>query len=325
MLLVVMIFTLTSCLAKNSNEIIILNLTFDKINEIKIHTFSHGMTIEPSDEWSEFVNTMVGLKYQSISKDEVEDTFEKIKDYFRITLVLDEGYQIFFVYENNLITYYLKNINENLDDVELLTISHDDVGILFSELKEIDFPLNSILIKKPVIYLYPEEATQIDVSINSECTVTTSYPMYKDGWNVLVEPTGVITDDRGKKYSYLYWEGEIIYEDKFENGFIVKNESTITFLEEKLEKLGLNFEERNDFITYWLPELEENKYNKIRFLTEEYEEMVKLDIRPEPETVIRVFMIYKGLENDEHIEEQVIEYIQRTGYTVVEWGGAEIK
>lgn len=325
MFLISIILLLASCSSKNSSEIKVLDLTFDDINEIRIHTLTNGMTIESNEEWKEFVDTMSNLEYQNISKTKVEDIFESTENYFVIILVLEEGYQKFFVYDNNVITYYVENINDNLNEIELLIVSHDDVAALFSELSEIDFPAGSILMKKPVIYIYPEETIELSLFIESECEITTSYPKYENGWNVIVEPTGTITDKEGKKYSYLYWEGKINFEDKFENGFIVKREETITFLEEKLEVLGLNYQERNDFITYWLPDLEKNKYNKIRFLSEEYEKLVKLDITPEPETLIRVFMVYKGLEEFEKIEEQVIKPIKRHGYTIVDWGGAEHK
>ena len=53
-------------------------------------------------------------------------------------------------------------------------------------------------------------------------------------------------------------------------GFIVKGEDTAKFLEEKLEILGLNEREAEEFIIYWLPKLEANKYNYIRFASVEW-------------------------------------------------------
>ena len=48
----------------------------------------------------------------------------------------------------------------------------------------------------------------------------------------------------------------------------VINDSNFT-KEEKLAILGLNEREAEEFIIYWLPKLESNKYNYIRFATEE--------------------------------------------------------
>jgi hypothetical protein len=109
-------------------------------------------------------------------------------------------------------------------------------------------------------------------------------------------------------------------------GFVIKGEDTIAFLEEKLAMLGLSEREANEFIIYWLPKLEDNKYNFIRFETmEEINDNMPLDITPAPDTIIRVMMEFKGLNNKIDVKEQKIETPQRNGFVVVEWGGTEIK
>ncbi len=50
-----------------------------------------------------------------------------------------------------------------------------------------------------------------------------------------------------------------------------------------------------------------------------------LNITPEPETLIRVFMEFKGLDKNVTINEQELNKVERNGYTVVEWGGSEQK
>ncbi len=42
-------------------------------------------------------------------------------------------------------------------------------------------------------------------------------------------------------------------------------------MEEKLEVLGFYEREEEEFIIYWLPKLEANKYNYIRFASEEWD------------------------------------------------------
>jgi hypothetical protein len=49
------------------------------------------------------------------------------------------------------------------------------------------------------------------------------------------------------------------------------------------------------------------------------------DNEPKPETLIRVYMIYKPLDNYKDIKTQELTKAERKGYTVVEWGGSEIK
>ena len=110
-----------------------------------------------------------------------------------------------------------------------------------------------------------------------------------------------------------------------EDGFVVQKENLIDFLEEKLEILGLNYKESNEFIMYWLPILEKSEYNYIRFQTmEEINKSMDLSIDPKPDTLIRVRMEYKPLEKEIKVKEQKLNSVERKGYTVVEWGGTNI-
>jgi hypothetical protein len=141
--------------------------------------------------------------------------------------------------------------------------------------------------------------------------------------------------DRGERFNVvsalgvsprLYYEGKEHNVTMKNDGFIVKGDETIKFLEDKLEILGLNEREINEFIIYWLPKLESNKYNYIRFETlEEIESYMPLEITPKPNTIIRVVMDYKPLNEIIQIEEQKLTPQKRIGYSVIEWGGSEIK
>ena len=180
---------------------------------------------------------------------------------------------------------------------------------------------------KPIIYIYPEQETQITVKVGKPENLTHTYPKYENGWEVTAKPNGDLLDCKtGRNLYALYWEGINTIEPNMEEGFVVKGENTIEFLEEKLEILGLNEREANEFIIYWLPKLESNKYNFIRFQTEEeISSNMPLEITPKPDTIIRVVMEYKALEESIEVKEQKLEKPERTGYTVVEWGGTEIK
>lgn len=179
---------------------------------------------------------------------------------------------------------------------------------------------------KPVIYLYPEETTEVTVKLTYNGELTCTYPAYEDGWSMVAEPDGTLTnktDDR--EYSYLFWEGEDKITYDLSKGFVVKGEDTAVFLQEKLAALGLEPAEYNEFIVYWLPQMQENPYNLITFQTAAYTDNAVLDIVPQPDTVLRVFMVYKALTEPVEMEEPVLEKTERTGFTVVEWGGAEVK
>lgn len=189
--------------------------------------------------------------------------------------------------------------------------------------------LGTQYVKKPIIYIYPEETMNVKVTLGEPDKITYSYPKYINGWNVIASPNGDLIDiSTNNKLYALYWEGNDSSSTIRSDGFIVKGEDTISFLEEKLEYLGLNYKERNEFIVYWLPKLESNKYNYIRFKAiDEINSYMPLSIYPKPDTIIRVYMEYKPLEDisEINVEEQNLTPVIREGYTVVEWGGSEIE
>ena len=182
---------------------------------------------------------------------------------------------------------------------------------------------------KPIVYLYPTQEQNVSVKLGNPELLTCSYPRYDEGWNVLAKPNGDLVDLKNNMNLYaLYWEGTAnkVYDysntSKLE-GFVVKGEDTIRFLEEKLSILGLNEKEREEFIIYWLPQMEDNKYNYIRFETkEEIDEEMPLQIEPKPDTTIRVLMDWKKLDEAIEVKEQELIQVERSGYTVVEWGAS---
>ena len=181
---------------------------------------------------------------------------------------------------------------------------------------------------KPVIYLYPTEDTKVDVHLVNKDLLTCTYPKYEDKWSVLAKPNGDLTYlSTGRSLYSLYYEANNIVEYKVtDEGFVIKGEDSATFLEEKLAILGLNAHEAEEFIIYWLPKLEANEYNYIRFATkEEINSNMPLEVNPNPDSIIRVLMTYKGLKTPFSVKEQVLETPNRDGFVLVEWGGTEIK
>ena len=153
------------------------------------------------------------------------------------------------------------------------------------------------LAAKPVIYLYPEEETQVNVKLDYDGTLTSTYPSYENGWTVDAAPDGTLTDpSTGRQYYCLYWEGETDAEYDFSTGFCVAGADTAAFLEDALADLGLTEQEANEFIIYWLPRMEVNDWNLISFQTTAYTDSAVLTIDPAPDTLIRVFMAWQGLD-----------------------------
>ena len=178
---------------------------------------------------------------------------------------------------------------------------------------------------KPVIYLYPEEKTQLNLKLDFDGELTAIYPEYENGWNITAEPDGTLTDSNGREYNYLFWEGKTNTIFEFDEGFCVKGEDTLEFLEKALTELGLTYKEQDDFITYWLPKMQNNKYNIISFQGDNYIQSASLEASCKIDTEIRVFMAWRASDKFVNIKEQKLSSSDRVGFTLVEWGGTEIK
>lgn len=183
------------------------------------------------------------------------------------------------------------------------------------------------IIAKPVIYLYPTLQTDALVKLSFDGTLTTTYPLISTDttWKVTASPDGTLINHAdSQQYQYLFWEGEP-HNVSFDlsKGFVVPGNETVQFLQTTLAHLGLQPREYNDFIVYWLPHMERNPYNLIHFSFEEYEKLARLEVTPKPDTVLRVFMVFKPLKKKQTIAPQILPTVKRNGFTVVEWGGMQ--
>ena len=179
--------------------------------------------------------------------------------------------------------------------------------------------------EKPVIYLYPETETRVTVKLDLPGELTCAYPAYDGGWVVTAAPDGTLTDEHGQTYNYLYWEGEGTEAYDFSKGFCVAGSDTAAFLEDALDRLGLTRREANEFLVYWLPRMQDNPYNLIAFQQEAYTQSAKLTVSPRPDSVLRVFMAWKPLARPVDVPAQTLPGFERRGFTLVEWGGAEVR
>jgi hypothetical protein len=180
--------------------------------------------------------------------------------------------------------------------------------------------------EKPVLYLYPEDTTKVNVEVElNNHEMIFYYPTYDKGWEVTATPSGDLYDEAKKQYYCLFWEteGPAIAEN-LDEGFVIHKSEAIKFLEDKLAHLGLIARESNEFIIYWLPKLQQSEYSAVYFAFEEYEEIAKLNISPKPDQIIRVMMLFESLDTPIEIEEQQLpETPKRFGFTAVEWGGSQ--
>lgn len=173
---------------------------------------------------------------------------------------------------------------------------------------------------KPVVYLYPTKTTQVSVKVGANVTV--SEPEYGDGWTATAKPSGELTVN-GKAYPYLFWEGKGNGEYPIiDAGFVVKQSELKTTLEKQLSQLGLTVKESADFMEYWMPLMPSTPYVKLSWLgTQAMNELAPLTISPKPDTMIRIFLDFQGLDKQIFLKPQRLSAPAREGFTVVEWGG----
>ncbi|MFT5859980.1 MAG: hypothetical protein ACI865_002088 [Flavobacteriaceae bacterium] len=185
-------------------------------------------------------------------------------------------------------------------------------------------------VRKPVIYLYPEEKTEVTVKVAPKGEMTFTYPTYTDGWKCIAEPNGDITLD-GKKYNYLFWESEQNFGETLvdaSSGFIVSGANITEFLDSKLSSIGFTGEERADFVTFWAPLMVHHDELFIHFMVnDQCNAFAELEIEPVPHHIARLYILWSPLPNDFNrtsLKEQKLPLVIRKGFTVLEWGGAEI-
>lgn len=241
------------------------------------------------------------------------------KDYLDIRL---NGYGRDYIYD----IYY--------DDYTIcfISVSRD---ILFEGQRTIITQNDNMIAYKPVIYLYPEEETNVLVSLDLNGSISCVYPEFDveetNTWEVKAYPDGTLIGKDGSEYSYLFWEGPMNANWDMSKGYVVKGSDTAVFLKSTLSKMGLTPKEYNDFIVFWLPIMKNNQYNYITFQNEEYTDNAVLNISPKPESVLRVFMAYQAIDKNQadlvmkNLEEPEITLFERNGFTVVEWGGTQVK
>ena len=179
---------------------------------------------------------------------------------------------------------------------------------------------------KPVIYLYPQKDTQVKVQVGAQ--ITKSEPIYpQEGWLVTAKPNGELTY-QNQNYPYLFWEGlgNGLYPDYRNRGVVVAQIDLVSILYKQLSQLGLNQKESADFMEFWQPKLPQTPYVRLTWLnTKEMDTLAPLAVTPRPDTSIRIFLEFQGLDKPIKLIPQTLSAPTRKGFTLIEWGGLLLK
>ncbi len=223
----------------------------------------------------------------------------------------------------HIFRFFTQNYHEIYSDsIEISSqqVAHYSINMTF------EFQQLHDISEKPVIYLYPEEPTNVEFRIDVKGDNAFYYPTYQDSWKFVAQPNGEL-EFTDKSYNYLFWEASgaaPFNRDEAESGFIIEGASIVQFLEEKLSEAGLTSKEQADFITYWAPRMQKNTYNLIHFVfNEACEEYATFDISPQPDHIYRIYMKWTNINTPFTIEPQEIKKMNRNGFSVLEWGGQQ--
>ncbi|EQB55333.1 ubiquitin family protein [Colletotrichum gloeosporioides Cg-14] len=222
-------------------------------------------------------------------------------------------------------------------------------------------------------------AVTVDVTLTKHWEFSILYPIVEPAilsgksrakWQVSVSPDGTLetleASGPNLECSYLFWEAEAIAGDSiapelvadfpfnpqrpllcFEGptALILSFDDFLPYLDKVLQTLTLTPAMRTEFIVYWLP-----KFIKIRdrgqdiafdFVPQsDFQKVAHLEIEPRPDTVARVFLIFRGTFKQTHgqktlAELEDIDWSARIGIDVagmkdagtfraLEWGGMEV-
>ena len=194
--------------------------------------------------------------------------------------------------------------------------------------------------EKPGLYLYgdqPLQETHVSLTLH-QSDMLYMWPQGTQNdktfdWDVLAAQDGTLYDQSGNEYSYIFWEASGYGEQITDEGFCVKGSETAEFLRDTLKEIGLTPKEYNEFIVYWMPRMQDNAYNIIRFegldpddaYNQNYELKVTDSEGNPADSMLRVMMVWEAADEYTELKPQEFETFERDGFTVVEWGGSEIK
>ncbi len=181
---------------------------------------------------------------------------------------------------------------------------------------------DSMVVKKPNIYIYPTQIEQLQIKVLflQGGRIINSEPLYENGWNISVDTSGTINN----KFRYLFYECKLPNRFQTNKGWLVARNDLTLFFNENMKKFGFNDVEIKDFIEYWIPILTKYQYYLIYpQKTDIINQLLELQISKEPDSIQRLYYLFKGVNMDEigNLQEPQISEFTRKGFAVVEWGG----
>ncbi len=180
---------------------------------------------------------------------------------------------------------------------------------------------------EPLIYVYPEHASQITVSLGSNTWISSAAPPdFQKSWTFQATPTGLLKfPDPAKPMRFIFWEGRGPKFPKFpSSGVLLSSSQVDSYLSQQLPKFGLNVREIEDFKKYWVPALSKTPFVLVDFLLqEEVEAYIPLSVSAPIQNQIRIYINFRPLQTGDKIFpiKEFRPILRPQKNLLVEWGG----
>ena len=193
-----------------------------------------------------------------------------------------------------------------------------------------------IMVEKPVVYLYSDAPITTTINLKPKGELSFTYPKYNTGWKIQTQKDGnIINLITQKTHPYLFWEANqksmnFTMKEGIIEGYVIKTDTVLSFLEAQLTSMGLNSRESTDFITYWAPRLQTKNYAVIQFLVNEAYDDFFGDISSTTpiDYQLRVGMIFEVVDKlpaQSVVAPDIKQVRERNGFSLIEWGGAALQ
>ncbi len=185
-----------------------------------------------------------------------------------------------------------------------------------------------IEVLKPVLYFHSDIEREFSLNVIPTNDFTFTYPSIGDGWTGKIHTDGSLTVNN-KNYPYLFWEAGQKYAFKpSTNGYHLKKEQYVAFLEKKCDEFGFNSTERTDFITFWGMKMQNHEELFVQFIFDEScDQFGTLNFEEQPDVLRRVYMMISPWNSyfSPYLKDIPFETMPKANYSVLEWGGYEFQ
>lgn len=178
-----------------------------------------------------------------------------------------------------------------------------------------------VVVYKPNIYIYPEEKTDLTLSLifPQGGRVVASIPEYNNGWYFTVDTSGLIDDS----YDYLFYESRQPDIWQLNKGWVVKRADLKDFFVENMKDYGFSDKEIKDFTDYWIPRFTAEVYEIYPQNKQIIESVIKLDVSKKPDNLLRLFYTVRESNQKPGFtlpKPQIDLTFKREGFFITEWG-----